>query len=96
MTIHKMRTPVKAKINAQLPANLAMASAARWPMVYFSDAREVFSEILLSASRFRTSSSVISWRISLSTSFNSLRFSFMLVSFCLFPVNLCKPEISDE
>ena len=22
--------------------------------------------------------------------------SFMLVSFCLFPVNLCKPEISDE
>ena len=23
-------------------------------------------------------------------------FSFMLVSFCLFPVNLCKPEISDE
>lgn len=47
MTIHKMRTPVKAKINAQLLANLAMASAARWPMVYFSDAREVFSEILL-------------------------------------------------
>jgi len=35
-------------------------------------------------------------RISLSNSFNSLRFSFMLVSFCLFPVNLCKPEISDE
>lgn len=64
-SIHKISTPVKEKMNAQLPANLAMASAARWPRVYFSFSPAGFSEILLSASRFRTSSSVISWRLSL-------------------------------
>ena len=75
MTIHKISTPVNAKINAQLPANFAIASAARCPSVYFSVAG--LSEILLSASRFRTSSSDISCWMSLRTSFRSFRFSFM-------------------
>lgn len=44
----------------------------------FSPAR--FSEILLSASRFSTSSSVISRRMSLRTSLKSLRFSFIVIS----------------
>jgi len=74
-TIHKISTPVNEKMNAQLPANFAIASAARCPSVYFSAVG--LSEILLSASRFRTSSSVISCRMSLRTSFRSLRFSFM-------------------
>ena len=56
-SIHKISTPVKEKMNAQLPANFAMASAARWPRVYFSFSPAGFSEILLSASRFSTSSS---------------------------------------
>ena len=77
-SIHKISTPVKEKMNSQLPANLTMASAARWPRVYFS--AEGLTDILLSASRFSTSSSVISWRISLSTSFNSFLFSFMIIS----------------
>ena len=74
-TIHKISTPVNAKMNAQLPANFAIASAARCPSVYFSVVG--FSEILLSASRFRTSSSVISCWMSLRTSFRSFRFSFI-------------------
>ena len=45
MTIHKISTPVNAKINAQLPANFAIASAARCPRVYFSAVG--LSEILL-------------------------------------------------
>ena len=73
--IHNTRSPVKEKINAQLPANLAMASAARWPRVYFS--AEGLTDILLSASRFSTSSSDMSWRMSLRTSFRSFLFSFM-------------------
>ena len=44
-TIHKISTPVNAKINAQLPANFAIASAARCPRVYFSAVG--LSEILL-------------------------------------------------
>ena len=79
MTIHSTKPPVNEKINAQLPANLAMASAARCPSVYFSVPLSGLTEILLSASRFSTSSSVISRRISLSTSFNSFRFSFIAV-----------------
>ena len=59
----------------QLPANFAIASAARCPSVYFSVAG--LSEILLSASKFRTSSSVISCWMSLRTSFRSFRFSFI-------------------
>ena len=74
-TIHKSSTPVNEKMNAQLPANFAIASAARCPKVYFSAVG--LSEILLSASRFKTSSSVISCRISLRTSFRSFRFSFI-------------------
>ena len=35
MTIHSTSPPVNEKMNAQLPANLAIASAARWPRVYF-------------------------------------------------------------
>ena len=35
-TIHKISTPVNAKINAQLPANFVIASAAHCPRVYFS------------------------------------------------------------
>ena len=34
-TIHRISTPVNAKINAQLPANFAIVSAARCPRVYF-------------------------------------------------------------
>ena len=79
-SIHKISTPAKEKMNAQLPANFAMASAARWPRVYFSFSPAGFSEILLSASRFSTSSSVISWRMSLRTSLKSLRFSFIVIS----------------
>jgi len=45
MTIHKISTPVNAKINAQLPANFAIASAERCPRVYFSAVG--LSEILL-------------------------------------------------
>ena len=44
-TIHKISTPVNVKMNAQLPANFAIASAARCPSVYFSVVG--FSEILL-------------------------------------------------
>ena len=75
MTIHKISTPVNAKMNAQLPANLAIASAERCPSVYFSVAG--LSEIMLSASKFRTSSSDISCWMSLRTSFRSFRFSFI-------------------
>ena len=79
MTIHSTSPPVNEKINAQLPANFAMASAARCPSVYFSFPLSGLTEILLSASRFNTSSSVISWRISLSTSFSSFLFSFISI-----------------
>ena len=79
-SIHKISTPVKEKMNSQLPANLTMASAARRLRVYFSFSPARFSEILLSASRFSTSSSVISRRMSLRTSLKSLRFSFIVIS----------------
>ena len=85
ITIHRTRTPVKEKINAQLPANFAMVSAARCPNVYLSYPLSGLTEIWLSASRFSTSSSVISWRISLRTSFNNFLFSFMVVH----PLLLC-------
>ena len=78
--IQRIRTPVKEKINAQLPANFAMESAARCPSVYFSFSLSGLTEILLSASRFSTSSSVMSCRMSLSTSFNSFLFSFITVT----------------
>ena len=81
--VRRLCTPVKAKMNAQLPANFAMASAARCPRVYFSFSPARFSEILLSASRFSTSSSVMSWRISLRTSLKSFLFSFILSSFSI-------------
>ena len=61
-TIHKISTPVIAKMDAKLPANFAIASAALCPSVYFSVVG--FLEILLSASRFSTSSYVISCLIS--------------------------------
>ena len=79
-TIHRIRTPLKEKINAQLPANFAMESAARCPSVYFSFPLSGCTETLLSASRSNTSSSVISWRISFRTSFNSFLFSFMIAT----------------
>ena len=78
--IQRIRTPVKEKINAQLPANFAIESAARCPSVYFSFSLSGLTEILLSASRFSTSSSVMSCRMSLSTSFNSFLFSFITVT----------------
>ena len=48
--------------------------------VYFSFSLSGLTEILLSASRFSTSSSVMSCRMSLSTSFNSFLFSFITVT----------------
>ena len=35
-TIHRSNTPANEKMNAQLPANFAIVSAARCPSVYFS------------------------------------------------------------
>ena len=79
MTIHRISPPVKENINAQLPANFAIVSAARCPSVYFSFSFSGLTEILLSAKRFKTSSSVISCRMSFSTSFNNFLFSFMMI-----------------
>lgn len=64
-TIHPTSTPTNAKMNAQLPANPAMASAARCPTVYFFFAsRSVLTETLLFARSDRISSSLMSCRIS--------------------------------
>ena len=60
-----------------IPANFAMESAARCPSVYFSFSLSGLTEILLSASRFSTSSSDMSCWMSLRTSFRSFLFSFM-------------------
>ena len=56
---------------------MLLTAAARCPSVYLSFSVSGFTEILLSASRFSTSSSLISRRISLRTSFSSFLFSFI-------------------
>ena len=61
MTIHSTSPPVNEKMNAQLPANFAIASAARWPSVSFAFSSEGLTDTRLSASSESTSSSVMSF-----------------------------------
>ena len=84
--IHNNSTPTNEPMNAQLPANFAIASAARCPNETFAFATFAgFTDILLPASNARISSSVISCLMSLRISLISslLFFMFFLpVVFC--------------
>ena len=78
--IQTVKTTTKDNIKNQLPANFAMASAAFAPKeLSFFCCFSGFSETLLSASSFRTSSSDISCAMSVSTSFIRFLLFFMFL-----------------